>query len=200
MVKPAITYLWALTGLSLITSGCKAPVSTDVPTETLEVFISPVPIATGEDYIPLVPNQTEAAYIPPFAYKATIPVTDIAGQKADPGYKEEVAKGLAIKWLDYYTGEDLPNRVRLQEYFIISVTIPDEWQICLLNTEKEFRAEINFRVKVSEIFYNPWYAGGGAVSEDFLWVTKTTYPLIVQEGDNYAMVFDGFNHCNTPVP
>jgi hypothetical protein len=200
VIQHTFTYLWALTGLMLITLGCTAPVPTEASTETLEVSISPIPIATGEDYIPLVPNQTEVAYVPPFAYKTIVPAVDIDSNEANPEHKVEIAKSLAIRWLDYYTGENLPNRVRLQEYSIISVTVPNEWQLCLLDAEKEFRAEIHFRVKLSEIYYNPWCSGGGTVSEDFLWVTRTHHPLIVQEGDNYVMVFDGFNHCHTPVP
>lgn len=196
--------------LGMLIAGCgKESLQTSVPTQPSnavttdtpeEIPNTPVNSPTLPAVIPLVPNQNEVAYIPPFAYIAAIPAVDIVSNEADPGYKEKIAKSLAIKWLDYYIGEDLPNRVRLQEYTIISVTVPNEWQLCLLDTEKEFRAKIHFRVKLSEIYYNPWYAGGGAVSEDFLWVTRTNYPFIVQEGDNYIMVFDGLNHCHTPVP
>ena len=196
--------------LAMLTAGCgkeslQPPVSTQ-PTITMaidtpsEISNTPTIFPTLPAVIPLVPNQTEVAYIPPFAYIAAIPEVDIVSNEADPEHKEEITKRLVIKWLDYYTGENLPNRIRLQEYSIISITVPDELQFCVSDTEKEFRAKIHFRVKLSEIYYNPWYAGGGTVSEDFLWINRTHTPLIVQEGDNYVMVFDGVHYCNTPVP
>ncbi len=196
--------------LAMLTAGCgkesfqpsvSAQPSNTVATDTpSEIPNTPVVFPTLPAVIPLVPNQTEVAYIPPFAYIAAIPAVDIVSNEADPGHREEIAQRLVIKWLVYYTGEDLPNRVRLQEYTIISVTVPDELQFCVSDTEKEFRAKIHFRVKLLEIYYNPWHAGGGEASDDLLWVTRSHTPLIVQEGDNYVMVFDGVHYCNTPVP
>jgi hypothetical protein len=168
-----LVYVWAF--MILWVSGCGAVESTKNVQST--------------------PANVPIIIIDPFLYRPVLPLNDVS----EPNLREEIARKLTHAWLDYFLQKDLPDKVRLQEYFILHVAVPDEWQIDIPDPSNQFRAEIWFGVKISEPLYNAWYAGGGTVSEDHMWVIRTEYPLVVRENDEYTFWWDWYD-LPPPVP
>jgi hypothetical protein len=170
-----VVYLWAF--ILLWVSGCGTAQFTKI--------------------VPVTP--TNIPVITPFSYRPVLPLNDISNDIAEQNLREEIARKLTHAWLDYFLQEDLPSKVRLQEYFILSVSVPAEWQIDISDPDNQFRAEIRFGVKILEPLYNAWYAGGGTVSEDHLWVIRTEHPLVIREDDEFTFWWDWYDFP-TPVP
>jgi len=149
---------------------------------------------------PMVLEIPSPLEVVPSSYLPSLPLSVISGDTSEQGVREEIVRELATAWLDYFTREDLPNRVRLEEYRIRSVAILDQERGCPPGIHKEeFRAEIIFDAKISDVLYNPWLAGGGSLSEDHLWIIgKGVYPLVFRDRDIYTWSWDW--SCTTPAP
>lgn len=153
----------------------------------------------AEQSIRNVPSTpTNVPIFDPFLYRPVLPLKDISNDISEQNLREEIARKLTHAWLGYFLQENLPDRVKLREYFILSVSVPDEWQIDIPDPDNQFRAEIRFGVKISEPLYNAWYAGGATVSEDHLWVIRTEHPLVVRDGDIYIFHWDWYAPAPAP--
>ncbi|MFZ5920832.1 MAG: hypothetical protein ACOYY3_07255 [Chloroflexota bacterium] len=182
-------------------SGCSPDplLSSSAPSNPIETtLITPTTSpASTPMYTPIVTRVVPSTYLP------TLPVSSITGDVSDQSTREEIIRRLATIWLDYFTGKDLPDNVRLHEYRLISAKVYDNQYLqCLPGThEDEFRTEIMFSFKVVDRLYNPWNAGGGNISDDDpLWtIGKTVNPLVFRDGDVYTWEWD-WSCTNTPSP
>ena len=108
--------------------------------------------------------------------------------------EEEIAKTLYTKWLDHFLSEHINSEIRLDEYIINKISIPNN-QSCAKKLGGEFVAEAEVTAKTSLPLVSTtsgersqWFVAGGGNIIDSHHLIRLFSGVIYQSENNYTLV------------
>jgi len=177
-----------LATLIILISSC-SPVSPLLTSTNPPIEKSKTPISTHSPTPNLVITE------PPYNTPTPDPNAFTINSEIDQEYsQEELARILFSKWMDHYMGENISPEMRLSEYKINSVIIPDN-QICASRLGALFitKAEITAKAMLPLLpttadNTSHWMtSGGGVVSLSATQITRVFDAAVFKSGNVYTL-------------
>ncbi|GEM_PF-5851953 len=168
----------------VVLAGCTTP-DRATPTATIQPEAT-MPVPTSTTSPQSIPSNVGGLY---FAPSLTIATGETLTQ-------QEIAEALFTNWLTHFkdVGQE-DARYKIDDYEVIQVTIPEELQSCSNKLRAEFVATGIFSVKPTDKLASGWFAGGGNISDDQLWITKSHDVAILLDNGVYSWKLLGVPPC-----
>jgi hypothetical protein len=160
----------------------------------------PTPSPENTKIFPTLPNDptpgspTPTIYVSPIAPVSELGsfIPSILADSVSKETYEKITERLMTQWLDYFQTVITPDSPsRLEEYEILEVIVPPEWQHLVAEQPDAFVAEVIFSVRPVHSPSPDWIAGNGNIGEDNWINNKSLFMIVMKSEGVYTLDFLG---------